>query len=75
MNDNKKGQSLIHKTDNLLDFIYDSFDCPLFVARQWNIVSPQSDSGKVLTVNLGQHKLKKILELYKAFIPAKKICF
>ena len=33
MNNNKKGQSLIHKTDNLLDVVLDNFDCPLFVAR------------------------------------------
>ena len=26
MNRNKKGQSLIHKTENLLDVIYDNFD-------------------------------------------------
>ena len=27
---NKKGQSLIHKAENLLDIICDNFDCPLF---------------------------------------------
>ena len=30
---NNKGQSLIYKTENLLDIIYDNFDCPLFVLR------------------------------------------
>ena len=30
---NKKGQSLVHKAENLLDIICDNFDCPLFVAR------------------------------------------
>ena len=49
MKNNKKGQSLIHKTKNLLDdhVIYDKFDCPLFVARGWNFnvpTLPQSDS-------------------------------
>ena len=29
-NDTKKEQSLIHMTENLLDIIYDNFDCPLF---------------------------------------------
>ena len=33
MNSNKKGQSLIHKAENLLDIICDNFDCPIFVAR------------------------------------------
>ena len=33
MKNNKKGQSLIRKTENSLDHdvIYDNFDCPLFV--------------------------------------------
>ena len=31
--------------------------------------------GKVLTVNLERHKLETVLEQYKDFIPAKKICF
>ena len=33
MDRNKKGHSLIRKTENLLDIIYGNFDCPLFVAR------------------------------------------
>ena len=32
-NNNNKGQSLIRKTENLLDIIYDNFDCPLFASR------------------------------------------
>ena len=76
MNNNKKGQSLIHKTESLLDndVIYDNFDCPLFVARGWNFNVPTLRSliqtqirkihlrppGKVLTMNLGQHKLETI---------------
>ena len=32
-NSNNKGQSLMHKTENLLDIIYDNFDFPLFVSR------------------------------------------
>ena len=35
MNSNKKGKSLIHKTENLLDIIYVNFDCPLFVVREF----------------------------------------
>ena len=33
MASNRKGQSMIHKSENLLDIIYYNFDCPLFVAR------------------------------------------
>ena len=34
INSKKKGQSsLIHKIENMLDVIYDNFDCPLFVAK------------------------------------------
>ena len=31
MNSNIKRQSLIHETEDLLDIIYDNFDCPLLV--------------------------------------------
>ena len=34
MNRNNKRQSLIRKTENLLDIIY-NFDCPLFVSRRF----------------------------------------
>ena len=33
MNSNNKGQSQIHKTENLLNIFYDNVDFPLFVAR------------------------------------------
>ena len=33
MSSNNEGQSLIHKTNNILEIIYDNFDCPLFVSR------------------------------------------
>ena len=33
MKRNKKGQSLIHESENLLEIICDNFDCPLIVAK------------------------------------------
>ena len=41
MNSDKKGQSLIHTTENLLDTrpIFDYFDCPLFDAERIKRIS------------------------------------
>ena len=88
MNNNKKGQSLIHKTENLLDetLFMITLTVHSLMREDGTSMSPHSDSdsyshihlrppGKVLTVNLGQHKLETMSELYISFILAQKMCF